>query len=97
VFENLFSDSTSYVGDNPIVTVTSLRDGDDLIIHIADSGPGVYPMIQEKLFEKDASTSGPENGLGLYLSKKVILSLGGSIEYKTESKGASFLLKLKVL
>jgi signal transduction histidine kinase len=90
VFENLFRNSASYAGDNPVVIVTVHREGNDLIIDIRDNGPGVDRMIQDKLFEKGVSTSGPEKGIGLYLSKKVIVSHGGSIEYLQESKGAAF-------
>ncbi len=95
VFENLFRNSASYAGDNPIVTVTLFKDGDELIIDVMDNGPGVDPIIQEHLFEKGASTRGSKKGLGLYLSKKVILSLGGSIEYRTLSKGSAFRIRLK--
>ena len=58
--------------------------------------PGIDPEIKPRLFTRGASLEGEGRGLGLYLSKKVVESQGGSIELVEEYKqGAKFRVKLK--
>lgn len=70
-------------------------------IHVADTGIGIRPADQTKLFQAftqvDASTRRRHegSGLGLYLSQKLAELLGGSISFKSEyGKGSSFTLTL---
>ncbi len=54
--------------------------GHDLIFEIEDSGPGIDDELLDRIFEKGVSTkSGNQRGYGLYLAKKAIDTLGGTI------------------
>jgi PAS domain S-box-containing protein len=97
VFNNLLRNSAKYGGKTPVVNITASRTGEFIQIVVADDGPGVSPVVREKLFEKGVSTKG--SGLGLYLSKKVVEAYGGTIELvepRTKEEGAVFVVKLAI-
>lgn len=56
----------------------------ELVIEVRDSGPGVSPEKVARLFEPFFTTRSDPNhqGMGLSVSKNLISSLGGSIEYE---------------
>lgn len=66
--------------------------GDDLIIEVEDSGPGIPEENVEKIFELGYSTKGKGNrGYGLYLVKKALDKLNGYITFSsTPNKGTVF-------
>ena len=94
VFENLFRNAAVYAGENPIITVEVIGNGDGLQIDVHDSGPGIAPTIRDRLFQRGASSSGEGKGLGLYLSKRVIEAQGGSVELLDEPMGCTFRIRL---
>jgi signal transduction histidine kinase len=69
-------------------------------LRVVDSGVGIRPEDQEKLFKAftplTASTGRSDGtGLGLHLSQKLAELLGGSISFTSEAgKGSSFVLSL---
>jgi signal transduction histidine kinase len=89
VFNNIFANSIKHNGNNVQINVSVKRDEEFVIIEISDDGPGVSDSIRENLFQRGISTSG--GGLGLYLSRRIVESLNGSIAYVHEkNKGAKF-------
>lgn len=55
--------------------------GHDLIFEIEDSGNGIDEARYDAIFEKGVSTkTGERRGYGLYLAKKAVETLGGTIE-----------------
>jgi sensor histidine kinase regulating citrate/malate metabolism len=66
--------------DSPRVSLFMSDFGHDLIFEIEDSGPGIDDELLDRIFEKGVSTkSGNQRGYGLYLAKKAIDTLGGTI------------------
>jgi signal transduction histidine kinase len=63
-----------------------------LLVTVQDTGTGISPQIKNQLFEKFATKSRQGTGLGLYLSKKIVESHGGSIwhEESLEEKDILF-------
>lgn len=59
---------------DPIITVSSLRKNDDIIIKIKDNGTGISEEIKDKIFQSFFSTKpmGEGTGLGLSLSYDII-------------------------
>jgi len=57
------------------------RHTDDLfIIEVRDSGPGIEPELASRIFEPFFSTREGALGIGLFLAKKTVLDMGGSLE-----------------
>jgi two-component system nitrogen regulation sensor histidine kinase NtrY len=66
-----------------------------VFLEVADDGPGITPAIRSRLFEPYATTRqvGEGMGLGLAISKKILLDHGGDLELLASSgAGASFRL-----
>jgi signal transduction histidine kinase len=78
VFDNLLRNVATHVGSSATVTVTISRKDRLLRVLVEDDGPGVANEVKDKLFQKGVSTRG--GGLGLYLSRNVVETIGGTIK-----------------
>jgi len=82
----------------PAVTIRTRMAEDQVVVEIADNGPGVPPEIAEQIFEPSFTTrkSGLCFGLGLGLSiaENLVCGLGGSIELVPRERGALFRITL---
>jgi len=78
----------------PRVTVTVRGSDDELLLQVADNGPGVADT--EALFRRGWSTkSGGGHGLGLALVGQVARRYGGSVDVRNDD-GAVFTVRLPV-
>jgi CheY-like chemotaxis protein/two-component sensor histidine kinase len=67
-------------------------------VAITDTGPGIPPEVQQRLFTPFFTTKPPGvgTGLGLSICHKIISSIGGSIEVDTEvGRGTTFRVLLR--
>lgn len=72
------------------VTLTALREGDALVIEIADRGPGFAPEILATFGQPYRSTKGkPGGGLGLFLLVNVLRKLGGEASAENRLDGGA--------
>lgn len=55
-------------------------DNENLIIRICDNGSGIPENISDKIFELNFTTKSDGMGLGLYLTKRFVESMKGSIQ-----------------
>ena len=68
----------------------------ELLITVQDTGCGIPEEIGNKVFEKGFSTKGTGRGVGLYHTKQLIESLGGTITFESEKDiGTSFMVSLR--
>lgn len=65
-------------------------------LEVRDDGPGVPDGLRSQVFEPYVSTAEPGNGmgLGLAISRKILLDHGGDLELVPSSVGAAFRLLL---
>ncbi len=97
IFDNLLRNVTTHAGPSPTVTIRISRIDNNLRIIVEDDGPGIAIQVKDKLFHKGVSTRG--GGLGLYLSRHVVETMGGSIDL-IESKpgmGATFEIIIPII
>jgi len=80
-------------------SLTALEEGGDLrgliALDIADDGPGIPPEIRGRLFEPYTTSRpiGQGMGLGLAISRKILLDHGGDLELlRTSEAGTTFRL-----
>ncbi len=69
--------------------------GRNVVLDVADDGPGVAPEIQPRIFEPYVTTRqvGEGMGLGLAISRKILLDHGGDLDLLTSSgAGTTFRL-----
>lgn len=69
----------------PEITISSVVEGDELIVSVRDNGTGIDPKIQTQIFDPFFSTKdvGEGMGLGLAVSHRIIANHGGSLSVKS--------------
>ncbi|MFW9909183.1 MAG: sensor histidine kinase [Candidatus Thorarchaeota archaeon] len=98
VWQNIFRNAAQYAGIGPTVKVDIALKKKTFIVSISDDGPGIPRDKKEFLFRRGSGFDAQESGVGLYLSKLVLESHGGSIELVDDSSsiGARFIVRLPV-
>lgn len=103
VVTNLLSNALKFTPSNGSVVVTSRREGPFVHIEICDSGEGISDDNKTLLFQKFSQGSNHTliaekgTGLGLYISKGIVVAHQGEIWVKDNSpKGACFCFKLPI-
>ncbi len=91
VLVNLCNNSAMAGANN--VTFRISEEGAALLLDVADDGPGIDRSIRTRLFEPYTTTRpiGEGMGLGLAISKKIMLDHGGDLElHDNDSHGTTF-------
>jgi len=82
--ENLLTNAIRYAGDGVRITVSVRREGDDVLVSVADNGRGVPPAERSRLFERffrgDRARTTHGTGLGLAIVKHLVTQAGGDVE-----------------
>ncbi|MEZ4812475.1 MAG: HAMP domain-containing sensor histidine kinase [Caldisericia bacterium] len=99
---NVLGNASKFTGKDGLVILKSEALNEKYIrVTVSDDGPGVSRGDQTKIFTKYGRASSKESGsgLGLYLSKNYIESIGGSIWLSSpgELGGATFYLTFPLL
>ena len=103
VLLNLLSNAVKYNRPQGQVGLHAQRDGDQLRITVRDEGPGLTADAQAQLFQPferlGADRSGvPGTGIGLALSRQLVLAMGGTIGVDSEpGQGSRFWLRLPLV
>lgn len=101
IITNLIDNACKYSKTGSTVEIkTAFKDSDNILISIKDEGVGIESADLDKIFNKfvrlenylTSKTQG--NGLGLYITKKLIESMNGKIYVESEiNKGTTFNLE----
>ena len=68
----------------------------ELLITVQDSGCGIPQEVGQRVFENGYSSKGSGRGVGLYHTKQLVESLGGSISFESQvGVGTVFMVSLK--
>lgn len=93
ILGNLFRNALQALQDCPDPRISwslSRLESGRLRLRISDNGPGISPVIREKLFTPFVTTKAQGTGLGLSFVKKVVEDHGGVIACLDATEGASF-------
>jgi signal transduction histidine kinase len=98
VVSNLIGNAIKFTKEGTIFVNAAKKDKEQVIVSIKDSGSGIDPQIQPRLFTKFATKSHSGTGLGLFISKNIIEAHGGKIwaENNPNGKGAAFSFSLPI-
>ena len=97
VFENILSNSVQAIGDKPgSITISFLKDDDDVLIVIQDSGSGIPEDVLPKIFDPLFTTKKEGTGLGLASCKSIIESHEGKISVSNNPTSFRIKLPLKI-
>jgi two-component system NtrC family sensor kinase len=95
VFLNLLLNAIDASGPEGQVRLEFARDDHCALISVVDNGPGVSAEFLPKLFSAHATTKRHGTGLGLFISRKVMLQQGGGLDYLHQpGEGARFIVKI---
>ena len=97
VLLNLLTNAIQATPRHGNITVTSALGENDILFEIKDSGCGVPKENMDKIFEPFFTTksTGEGTGLGLYVSRRIVEKLGGTIEVESRvGHGALFRVRL---
>jgi len=65
---------------------------------VADSGPGIAPEVQERIFTMHFTTKQSGTGIGLYVARAVVESNGGEIRLRSHpGRGTTFEIELPAM
>ncbi len=81
------------------LSVVTRRDGDDAVISISDTGPGIPEDIRARIFDPFFTTKevGRGSGQGLSIARAVADKHGAQLTFETElGKGTTFHLRLPI-
>ena len=97
VFTNVLLNAIHAIQDSGVIKVEVKERGDQVIISISDSGPGIPDDAKQKIFEPFYTTKEDQegSGLGLSISQGIIEKHQGSIEVgDNEPTGSIFTIRL---
>ncbi|MDX2127767.1 MAG: ATP-binding protein [Chloroherpetonaceae bacterium] len=104
VLINLLNNAVKFTPENGKVELLSNFDSEHVYLKVKDSGIGIAPQFQEKIFEKFFQIPQPESsqpggaGLGLSIAKEIILAHKGTIQVVSEpGKGTEFIITLPIV
>jgi signal transduction histidine kinase len=92
IIENLVENAIYFCGTHdPYVHVSAYEDHDKVVIEVRDNGQGIDPQYYGRIFEMyfRGNERSKGNGLGLYIVRKAVEKLHGTIGLETVPLGGS--------
>ena len=85
------------IAGEKIIEITSSTEGNLILIGVADSGPGVPPVLRKKIFDPFFTTKKDNAGIGLSVCHRIMTDHGGSLNVLTSKwGGAEFRIEIPI-
>jgi signal transduction histidine kinase len=94
---NLVENALAHTPPATLIDVGLSHDGDDVVLEVSDSGPGIPEELRERIFDRfvRAERTGGGSGLGLSIVRAVAEAHGGSVSVgESPNGGARFVVRL---
>jgi len=78
-------------GGGKLLVETAATEGDSVCFKITDNGPGIPPETIDRIFDRYFTTKKPGEGtgLGLFVTKSLVESMGGNIAVTSRNGGGT--------
>ncbi|MBN1242449.1 MAG: HAMP domain-containing histidine kinase [Spirochaetales bacterium] len=98
VWTNLLSNALHAMNYKGRIEMSIRRSGESAVVSVADTGPGIPVGIRHHIFTPFFTTkpAGEGTGLGLEISRQIVLEHGGSIRFETSDSGTTFFVELPI-
>lgn len=102
VFGNLIDNAIKYSNEGGVINVTAAANGDFVDVMVQDHGIGMPESVVSQLFQKfyrshRSRETVAGTGIGLYISKAIVESHGGTISVRSQDGlGSTFTVSLPV-
>jgi signal transduction histidine kinase len=95
IVSNLIANALHWTPPGGRVDLALARSNGEVTVAVGDTGPGIAPQEQERIFRPFWSGDGGGTGLGLPIARELALALGGRLELQSEAgRGSRFVLVL---
>ena len=97
VLSNIVGNAVKFSSQGGVVELSAERRGDEVLLCVADDGPGISPEMSEHIFDLywKGAAEGSGTGLGLFIAKGIVESHGGRIWVdSTPGQGSAFYVAL---
>jgi two-component system sensor histidine kinase BaeS len=85
VVGNLLANALRYTPEGGGVTLSAARDGERVVVEVADTGPGIGSEAIGRIFDRFyRSADSPGSGLGLPIARSLVNAHGGEISASSE-------------
>ena len=94
IVRNLLNNAAKYTPVGTHVTVSAIREGDEVALRVSDDGPGVPEESVERVFElfyrdPDSARTVAGSGIGLFVCASLVEAMGGRIWVRRPAEGGS--------
>jgi len=97
LIRNLVDNAIRYCNENGRVIVRLLKGENDVVLEVADNGPGIPHELQTRVFERFFRVLGnksPGSGLGLAIVQQICELHGGRVSLDTPSTGTGLIVRV---
>jgi signal transduction histidine kinase len=95
IVTNLLANALHWTPEGGRVDLGLARDNGEVTVSVSDTGPGIEPEAEERVFRPFWSGDGGGTGLGLTIARELAVALGGRLELDSEpGRGSRFVLVL---
>ncbi|HYO59417.1 ATP-binding protein [Archangium sp.] len=99
VFTHILLNAVQSIEERGVIHVTTLHEGDEVLVRIADTGHGMTPEVMAQIFTPFFTTKPPGKGagLGLSISYGIMSRHQGRIEVQSQpGQGSTFTIRIPV-
>jgi signal transduction histidine kinase len=98
VWSNLIDNAIDAVDGRGRIAVGAYRNGDLIVVEIADDGPGIPHEVQNRIFEPFFTTKqiGEGTGLGLDIVRRIVVAHGGKVTFDSRPGETRFVVSLPI-
>jgi signal transduction histidine kinase len=92
VWTNLLTNALDALAGQGTITITTRAMGADVLVEIADDGPGIPADVQSRIFEPFFTTKqvGDGTGLGLDIARRLVIGHRGAITMRSQPGATVF-------
>jgi signal transduction histidine kinase len=97
---NLLANAIKYGPTDTDVTIAVDTEGNEVVVRVNDTGPGIPEGWRERIFERFERMPGSDTqtgtGLGLYITRQLVSAMGGSVHVDaSKDLGTTFVMRLR--
>ncbi len=100
VIANLLRNAQTHTPPGTVVTTSLAREGDEAVLRVSDTGPGIDPLVADRMFERFARGDRARNrdagstGLGLSIAQAIVLAHEGTLTVDSRPGDTTFTVRL---